>query len=335
MGTREVLCAVFLAVMVAAPVSAQNFGALGPTGTLSALRSIGQGSDQSSPSFISVIPGRQETYVTLGLRKYINSFTSKQFPSEPWAADSFDPRSRLEFPWQQTFGVIKLGVNYYGIQASLEGAATLFVSTEPMIQDSDWTDPTNPGQKTIFSVGNNFPRCWTGDASIGYSIPGFPLVQWSLGYRIQRFHFTWMDGEERRLGDPHIDYLHGEVIQFSQSYDIGYVGGAICSALPYNLVARLGGDVGSVMGKNVDNHILRDESLRFAYMSTRGICWHANLALELRIKQFARIGVVGDFLNINSYGGHHLVYPGVDESWDGARVWSEQKFVEVNASLIF
>jgi hypothetical protein len=41
---------------------------------------------------------------------------------------------------------------------------------------------------------------------------------------------------------------------------------------------------------------------------------------------------VGDFMSITTKGGHHCV---TDESWDGARVWSEQKYFEVNASLIF
>jgi hypothetical protein len=144
-----------------------------------------------------------------------------------------------------------------------------------------------------------------------------------------------MDGEERKLNDPIVDYLHGEVIQYSQYYSMSYFGGAVYSALPCNLAVRLTGDVGSVVGKNIDNHLLRDKGLRFAYMSTRGICWHVNLALEFNLKNFISLGVAGDFMNISTSGSHNLVYPGHNASWDGARVWSEQKYIEVNASLIF
>jgi hypothetical protein len=37
-----------------------------------------------------------------------------------------DPISRLEWPWEQTFDVVKLGHNYPGVQVNFEGAATLF-----------------------------------------------------------------------------------------------------------------------------------------------------------------------------------------------------------------
>lgn len=326
MMRRSVLLFAALVMLYAPePACAQYSGALGLSGLPGASNGIRTD---------SVMPRQDGFYFTLGLRKYINSFTSKEFPSDPRTSNRFDPESRLEFPWQQTLGVIKLGGNYYGIEVNFEGASTLFVSSEPMIQDSDWLDPRNPGQKTKFGEGNNFPNCWTADASLGYTIPAFSPIKLLLGYRVQQWRFTWMDGVEHSLTDP-VDYMKGEVIQFSQYYNISYFGGAIYFGLPYNLSGRLIGDVGAAIGKNVDNHLHRDNGQRMAYMSTRGISWHVNLAVEVALKDSIKLGVVGDFMNINTNGGHNLVYPGSNTSWDGARVWSEQKYVEVNGTLIF
>jgi hypothetical protein len=333
MMPRLVLLFATLAMACApAMACAQYSGALGLSG-LPNMSSFFGGNGIPSGSVIS----RQEGFnFTLGLRKYINSFTSRQFPDAPWSDNKNDPLSRLEYPWEQTFGVVKLGTIYRGIQVNFEGAATLFTDSGLKEQDSDWEDPHTIGQKTKFSEANDFPRCWTFDANIGYAIPALPAIQWLLGYRIQQFRFNMMDGVQYSLIDPpHIDYLHGEGSAFSQHYKISYLGAAIYSSLPYNLFARLSGDVGNVIANNVDNHIRRDEGKMYSYNSTRGICWHVDLALEYRVKEFASIGLVGDFMSITTRGGHRRVDPGVDESWDGAVVWSEQKYIEVNGTLIF
>lgn len=290
---------------------------------------------QGSIPIVSIVPNQQGTYLALGLRKYINSFTSRQFPDAPWSDNKNDPLSRLEYPWEQTFGVVKLGGNYYGIQVNFEGAATLFTASGLKEQDSDWEWPNVIGQKTKFSEANNFPRCWTFDANVGYAIPALPRIQWLLGYRIQQFRFNMMDGVQYSLTHPYVDYLHGEGSSFSQFYNISYIGAAIYSSLPCNISARLSGDVGNVIANNVDNHIRRDEGKLFSYNSTRGTCWHIDLALEYRVKEFASIGLVGDLMSITSRGGHRRVTPDLDESWNGAVVWSEQKYIELNASLFF
>lgn len=334
MARKRELCTIILLIMsLSTCVYAQDANSLGLRDLSGWLPTPGQNVSPGSSPFFSGIPRQNGAYLTVGLRKYINSFTSKEFPSDPASSLRLDPESRLEFPWQQTLGVVKLGGVFYGIQANFEGAATLFMSSEPMIQDSDWLDPENPGQKTKFGEGNNFPRCWTFDTSVGYTLPVFSSVQLLLGYRVQQFRFTWMDGVEHSLVDP-VDYMKGEVIQFSQHYGISYLGGVVYFMLPYNFSGRLAGDVGGVIGKNVDNHLHRDQGQRMAYMSTRGTCWHVNLALELALKNF-QLGVTGDFMNINTNGGHNLVYPGSNTSWDGARVWSEQKYIEVNAAFSF
>lgn len=280
-------------------------------------------------------PAQWSTYFTLGWRKYINSFTSYQFPDAPGGKDGTDPISRLEWPWDQSFGVVKLGANSYGIQVNFEGAVSIFMDSTLPAQDSDWTYPNNPGQKTIFSQGQALPRSWMFDTSVGYTVPSIPSIQWLLGYRAQQFRFTYTDVTDRDiLGGP-TTFYPGEGIQFSQYYKIWYFGGALFSQLPHNFFTKLAGDVGTVTGKNVDFHVVSDPGPRFTYETTRGICWHANLTLQYWYRGFANIGFVGDLMSITTDGGHRLTDPGHDLSWDGARVWSEQKYIEINASILF
>ena len=137
----------------------------------------------TSTPLASFRPDREGSYMTLGLRKYINSFTSYQFPDSPGGDIGTDPISRLEWPWEQTFGVIKLGHNYPGVQVNFEGAATLFKDSGLLAQDSDWTDAAQPSQKTIFSDALATPRNWTIDTSVGFFAPFYHLFSgcWDIG----------------------------------------------------------------------------------------------------------------------------------------------------------
>ena len=332
--------AVFVSVLsillFPAPVPAQYFDSPGPYVSPGMSSVFGPGSDQTAALVPSGIPSRQAPYLTVGLRKYINSFTSKQFPDSPSSDNKNDPLSRLEFPWEQTFGVIKLGGYYNGIQVNFEGASTLFTYSGLKEQDSDWFDWNNPGQKIVFSEAQDFPRCWTFDTSVGYTMPCFPIVQWVLGYRAQQFRFTNTDGMQHSIW-PEYDWgvLPGEGTNFSQFYKIPYFGGALYSQLPYNFVLRLGGDVGMVTGNSVDYHVRRIPAPRLDYETTSGICWHLNLAVEYRLRTFASASMAGDLISISTRGGHRLTQPGTDQSWDGSRVWSEQKFVEINVSIFY
>jgi hypothetical protein len=233
----------------------------------------------------------------------------------------------LEWPWEQTFGVIKLGYDYPGVQVNFEGAATLFKDSGLLAQDSDWTDAAQPSQKTIFSDALATPRNWTIDTSVGFFAPFLPFIQWSLGYRAQQFRFTYTDMSQRELGRPSI-YDSGEVIQFEPGRSIGTLSA-------YNFFLKLLGDVGYVTANNLDFHVLRESGPRFTYEYTTGICWHLNLAAEYRLKKFFTLGLAGDFMSIRTRGSHSWTEPGTALSWDGAKVWSELKYFEANATLNF
>jgi hypothetical protein len=314
---------------------------------LTVLDSYGQWSSgdlltSMSSSVVGV--GQKSACACLGLRKYINSFTSYEFSDAPGGVYG-DPISRLEWPWEQTFGVIKLGSNYYGLQVNFEGAATLFKDSGLLAQDSDWLDPGNHNQKTVFSDGLAMPRNWTIDTSIGFGVPIAPNIQWLLGYRVQQFRFTYTDVTQWELGVPGFLYLPREGIQFSQNYKQYYGGGELHASLDlgrsmasltgYILFLKLQGDVAYVTANNVDFHVLRKPGPRFTYESTRGKCLHLKLAADFRFRNGVSLGLLGDFMNIRTSGGHHWTEPGIDMSWDVARAWSEQKYIEVNGALTF
>jgi hypothetical protein len=85
------------------------------------------------------------------------------------------------------------------VEVNFEGASTLFTNSGLKEQDSDWFDRNNPGQKIVFSEVQDFPRRWTFDTSVGYTMPCFPIVQWVLGYRAQQFRFTNTDGMQHSI----------------------------------------------------------------------------------------------------------------------------------------
>lgn len=336
---RSCLLVVILALVCAPEMAcAQYSGILGLSGMPNLPSSLDQGVGQTSVPWNSSVQSQRPTYFTLGLRKYIASFTSYQFPDNPpFYLQGNNPQSRLEWPWDQTFGVVRLGSNSYGIQVNFEGAATLSPGSSLKAQDSDWDYPGNSGQKSAFSDADDYPRSWMFDTNIGYVISALPSVQWLLGYRAQQLRFTYTDMLQRSLGSGPFPtmFAPGEVIQFSQHYKIPYLGAALLAQLPYNFFVKLSGDYGTVTADNVDYHVLRTPAPRFTFESTSGVCWHANLLLQYWFKGFASLALVGDLMTITTYGGHHWTEPGWDQSWEGAKVWSEQKYVEINATLWF
>ena len=292
----------------------------------------------------SFFEGVHNSYVSLGLRKYINSYTSYEFLDPDFKF--VDPLSKLEWPWEQTYGVVKAGLIYKGLQVNFEGASTLLTYSGLKAQDSDWTNETLPDQKTIFSDAEARPRGWTFDASFGFDLPFTNRIRWLAGYRAQQFRFTYTDMYQSELYRPDRNgFEPGEAIQFTQDYRHYYGGavvgteidlGDITDSLAGRIISlRLQGDVGYVNANNVDYHVLRDPGPRYTFESTQGTSWRVNLGADLRMSQRFSLGVAGEFMRIRTYGSHSLTEPSVEVSWHGARVWSDQKFIELNGAMRF
>lgn len=158
--------------------------------------------------------------LTLGLRKYINSFTSWEFPDD---SGPQNPLSRIEHPFDQTLVAVGAGVACSGMEASVEWSGTLATLSNPKAQDSDWEDPSSPQQKTTFSEANTKPRCWIADLNLNTPLTWLSSLAPVAGYRINHFKFSYTDGymssiynegrhEYNRMPTP------GVFIEFSQYY---------------------------------------------------------------------------------------------------------------------
>jgi hypothetical protein len=289
--------------------------------------------------------------MSFGVRRYINSFTSYQFPDPQQPA--LNPLSRLEWPWEQTFGTVGLMIRQPYLTVKLEGAATWSVYSNLKAQDSDWEDSNNPNQKTIFSDAQSKPRCWTFDASVSAPLPLYSAIRGVIGYRAQQFSFTYTDILQRNIFDSQtgqyipiaITFDPGAAIEFSQYYKHYYVGGAVSFMCdPGGIKPELSGfpvlvtiqaDCGYVTGKNEDYHLLRTPGPRYTWEYTTGNSGHVNLAAEMSMGSRFLLKVAGDYMRIRTDGRHELSEPGLMEKWGGAEVWSEQKYIEASAGFKF
>ena len=296
--------------------------------------------------------GSKERYLNLmvGLRKYFNSFTSWQLPSRDGA---LDPISRLEYPWDQSFIAIRGSTAYAGLEVNMEWSGTLSVLSNPKAQDSDWEDPNNPQQKTTFSDADATPRCWIVDLSGNMQIPGITFLKGVAGYRTSQFKFTNTDGYQNSIYDSDSNTyvnssipLPGASIEFSQYYKQLYVGGIFDTSINFGeissglivppLLLRIQADGSYVSGNSHDQHLLR---YAFGIISSRGFGWHINLTTGFNTGRL-RFDVEGDVRGIQTTGdiqniqeiNHGLIQ---DVTIEGAKAWSEQKYVGINGTILF
>lgn len=297
-----------------------------------------------STAFMQPIPN---SYLNLmvGLRKYLNSFTSWQFPNK---GGPQDPYSRLEFPWDQTFLAIRGSASYPGLEVNLEWSGTLSVFSSVKAQDSDWTFPNLPNQKTLFDEAEANPRCWIVDLSCNSEVPFFSPLRVVFGYRVSQFKFTYGDGYFHSI-DPAYNSgpEYGPRIEFVQYYQHLYAGGIVETYLntgelisplqipPVNL--RIQTDAAYVIGKNCDDHVVRPDIL-MSYLRSYGFGWHINLSAGIRTGRL-RFEVEGDVRGISACGTFESIEERngtiITEYVDGAKAWSEQKYLGVSGTLFF
>jgi hypothetical protein len=281
--------------------------------------------------------------VALGLRKFINSFTSYQFPN-PFPPNQ-DPLSRLEFPIDHWFVGMKGSYCRSVFTVIGEGWTNLNRTSGAEMQDSDWDDETMPFQKTIFSSSKcALNRSWLGDVglAIGRS-SSTASVRPIGGYRIQSFNFTTYDGVQMDLAGT-VTELPGNGIDFQQVYHHFYLGGLFATSLggggyfgcPSTIQLTVQGDVAAINGRNEDKHLLRDGD-RVTVERTRGYCWHVALGANLDVRNLLRLKLEGDFKRVVTTGSHNLTNGtyDIDFSFEGARVWSDQATLSAMGELRF
>jgi len=290
-------------------------------------------------------------FFSIGFRKYFSSFTSWQVPDIDHPQTN--PVSRLEYPWEQIVGVAKASYTCPMFELFLEGTSTALVWSGLKAQDSDWMDPNDPGQKSIFSQGQARPRIWTFEASLAVSVPTVSCLKAILGYRVQQFRFTYTDAIQgtiaefdasgrfiRYLTVAEFEYLPGTVIEFGQYYRQLFLGGVLTSAFnldarslplsPRCIYFRLQADVAKITGLGHDEHVLRPGVGADLY--TEGTGWHLNLITGLQFG-YARLDIEGDFKKIKTDG--EIVHRATARTSSGARVWSQQAYIGVNGAVRF
>lgn len=295
--------------------------------------------------------GQEGFYAELGLRKYINSFTSYQFPN--WGTSGLgtpvtqDPLSRLEHPWDTVWGLVRLGTNLKTVDLKLEFASSLSSWTNLKVQDSDWSDANNPGQKTTFSESICSPNGWTLDISAAAPLPHAPKLCAVIGFRQQEFKFDSYDFLQGNIWKNN-GYVPTETLQgngptgsFTQYYQQYYFGGVAQGVMPLglfseslfstSLLVKLQCDYASVRGKNYDVHFLR--AGMGTVDDTNGQALHLNLTTGLYIGNRLRVDLEGDFMRIRT-DGTYTAYS-FPYTIGGAKVWSDQQYVSLSGRYTF
>ena len=269
----------------------------------------------------------------LGVKKFLNSFTSYQFPN-PFPPQQ-DPLSRLEFPIDQWF--LGLKSQYRGSWWSVIGQGWINVSRDSAhkMQDSDWDDESDPSQKTIFSESQcrlNRGIILDVATALGNPVPRFLNLRPLVGLRYQYFFFTTHDGYQTTLSGVSLD-LPGDGIEFKQWYYHIYFGGSFYTFLnlgiPWGPLSRprldLQFDYALVRGTNEDLHLLR-EGKRVTEQITNGHCWHLFTGLSFVSSNRFNTRIEVDLKRVLTHGGHLLTNSlfDINFSFDGSRVWSDQ-----------
>lgn len=286
-------------------------------------------------------PGHHQA---VGVRKYVSSFTSYQFPN-PFPPGQ-DPLSRLEFPIDQWFMGIQLG--YVAPSWTLSGQGWINVSRESArkMQDSDWDDETSPGQKTIFSESQcrlNRGLLLELQLSIATPLERLYSIRPVAGCRYDYFFFTTHDGFQASLQGDSAN-LPGDGIEFKQTFYHYYVGGMINKTLDVRPLTTLMSkldvegqfDYAIVNARNEDLHLLRSGE-RITVERTRGHCWHVRVRAALLTNADALVGIEGDFKRLLTDGSHELTNRilNVDFSFGGSKVWSDQAYISVYGAIKF
>jgi hypothetical protein len=304
-----------------------------------------------NPANFSQTTGNSYLNLMVGLRKYFNSFTSWQFPNFQGPQD---PLSRLEYPWDQTFLAIRGTATYTGLEVNMEWSGTLSVVSNSKAQDSDWQDPNDPNQKTTFAEAEATPRCWIVDLSCNMQVPGLAFLKGVAGFRNSQFKFTNTDVYQYSIYDEETNtyvissvFLPGPNIEFSQYYKHLYGGGILDASFNFPeisnglrippLLLRIQADASYVMGKNHDEHLLRGYNLQ-STVDSSGLGWHVNIMTGFRTGRL-KFDIEGDMRGVSTTG--QMLDMNGDPAGpyakhiDGAKAWSEQKYLGINGTIFF
>jgi hypothetical protein len=275
--------------------------------------------------------------ISLKTKFLFNSRTSYEFGNPLPPGQS--PLSRLQFALDSVWAGFEarrdIGRASFGGEFLTSGVPQRARS----MQDTDWDFDTNPSGVSDYSTTRNILRqsfqiCADADVETADLIglpEGFTLRP-VAGVRWQHFSFRTHDGVQYSSAWPggpvSAVTLSGDTIAFQQNWYMGFLGARLGytwrrASWPRKVSLSTQGDLGYVIGKNQDLHLMR--GARATYDHTTGMAAHALAGLSLGLTDSLDLGLEYDRLSINTTGSHRLVDTGTDISWDhGVRAWSEQ-----------
>ncbi len=290
--------------------------------------------DESDPSV--ALMRQPGFYAIRGIRKFINSFASYQFPNE---SGSVDPLSRLESPIDQWFFGFQYRAIFSAVTLNAEVWFRLNEESGLTFQDTDWGERGFPAdQVTTFSQSNSLMEDGyyfdlNGDwQTLSYGRATLGPVG---GYRMQCFRFMAYDGTQFSLGSAVATPLAGDTIRNEYRFKDFYLG-----ARSYMSLGRLGlvfqADYGWLTAYNFDHHLLRGE-LGGPLRGT-GYSWHLCANVGAAVCQYVNLKLEYDFKRLVA---QLCVLENHDEAgnitgvWDGAKIWSDQQSIAVCAEMRF
>jgi hypothetical protein len=278
-------------------------------------------------------------YPDLGIKKFINSFCSFQFPGQPGTFEAGQkPLSRLESPIDQWFAGIQLNQVYRTLSFSLELWGRLNQEAALKFQDSDWEFPSDPRQKTTFSESNSrMERGWLLDVSADWEVAAYGggSLRPVAGYRWQSFSFVAHDGYQTSIAGNLQGPLTGDGILNSYVFKGFYLG-----ARSYLNCGRLGvvlqADWGWLRADFFDRHFTRGQV--GGNVHGNGNTWHLLASVAVSVRDNVSLRVEGDFKRLvakNCTMEHHDENGAITGVWDGAKIWSDQQSIAAYGELRF
>jgi hypothetical protein len=278
-------------------------------------------------------------YSDLGIKKFINSFCSYQFPGQPGGTFAGqNPLSRLESPIDQWFVGVQLNQVYRTMTFSAELWGRLNQEARLKFQDSDWEFPSDPGQKTTFSESNcRMERGWLADVNADWEVVAYggASLRPVAGYRWQNFRFVSHDGFQTSIAGNPQGPLAGDYILNSYVFKDFYVG-----ARSYVDCGRFGlvlqADWGWLRADSFDHHLRRGEL--GGPMYGNGNSWHLSAIVGVAVGKNVNLRVEGDFKRLvakNCTMENHDENGVLTGIWDGAKIWSDQQSIAAYGELRF
>jgi hypothetical protein len=278
-------------------------------------------------------------YTDLGVRKFINSFCSYQFPGQPGGTFAGqNPLSRLESPIDQWFMGVQLNQVYRTITFSVELWGRLNREAGLKFQDSDWQFPGNPGQKTTFSESQSrMERGWLVDVNADWEVVAYggASLRPVAGYRWQNFRFVAHDGFQTSISGSFQGPLVGDGILNSYVFKDFYLGARSyvnCGRLEVVLQA----DWGWLRADNFDHHLQRGELGGPLYGN--GNSWQLFASVAISVRDNVNLRVECDFKRLVAKDctmedhDENGVLRGI---WGGAKIWSDQQSIAAYGELRF